>query len=78
MAVREVPEALPEVIAELGRLTAIFTEADYDRLENALVLRSYVLGWTGDPLKQPAETVLACARQVLAEKTAAVQQEIPK
>jgi hypothetical protein len=41
------------------------------RLEGELRLRASVLGWTGDPLKQPQRAVLASARAVLAEKEAA-------
>lgn len=57
-----------EVMAELSHLTKGFTDADYDRLEDQLRLRAAVLGWTGDPLKQPAGSVLASARAVVAEK----------
>ena len=58
----------PEVAAELDALSAQFTEADYDALEADLRLRAAVLHWTGDPLQQPPETVLAAARGVLAAR----------
>ena len=57
-----------EIVEELRRLNAQFSDADFDALETNLVLRAYILGWTGDPLKQPPETVLAAARQVLEER----------
>jgi hypothetical protein len=31
-------------------------------------LKAAVLGWTGDPFKQPPESVLASARQVIVER----------
>lgn len=49
---------------ELDALSAQFTDADYDELESRLRLNANVRGWTGDPLQQPAETVLAIAREI--------------
>jgi hypothetical protein len=37
--------------AELASYEAAFTPAHYRAFENALRLRAYVTGWTGDPLK---------------------------
>jgi hypothetical protein len=59
-----------EICIDLIRLQGLFTDADYNALEENLYLRAAVLGWTGDPLKQPPETVLAAARQVVAERRA--------
>jgi hypothetical protein len=53
-----------EVMAELQRLQSRFTEDAFDELEMWLKVVAAVLHWTGDPLKQPARTVLAGARQV--------------
>jgi hypothetical protein len=58
--------------AELESYEAAFTPAHYRAFENALCLRAYVTGWTGDPLKQPAGVVLSAARQVMAETSATV------
>lgn len=58
--------------AELEALQPLMTERDFDRLEAELRLRANVLGWTGDPMRQPAEVVLVCARQVLGERGASV------
>ena len=55
----------PDEQAEFERLEASFTPADYDALERALHLRANVIGWTGDPLKQPARAVLNAARSVV-------------
>lgn len=54
--------------AEMARISSQFTESDYDVLEAELKLRAACLGWTGDPLQQPVESVLAAARGVLAKK----------
>jgi hypothetical protein len=59
-----------EIIDELDLLTKQFTDADFQHFENVMILRAYVLGWTGDPLNQPARSVLAAARQVIAEGNA--------
>lgn len=58
----------PELSAELDALSAQFTDADYNALEAELRLRAAVLHWTGDPMCQPLETVLAAARSVLAAR----------
>ncbi len=57
-----------QVMQELKDLQGSFTEADFDELEYLLWIKAGCLGWTGDPLKQPARSVLACARQVKKEK----------
>ena len=57
-----------EVMAELQRLQSRFTEKDFDLLENLLCIQAGCLCWTGDPLKQPARSVLVCVRMVLKEK----------
>lgn len=60
----------PGEIAELDRLGATFTETQYDALERQLRLRAYVIGWLGDPLRQPGRVVLNAARQVVTETAA--------
>lgn len=57
-----------EVMAELSSLQQGFSESDFDQLEAELKLRAAVLGWTGDPLKQPSRTVLAAARAAMKAK----------
>ena len=56
------------VAAELDTINALFTSRDYDKLEARLRLRAATLGWTGDPLQQPPEVVLAEARSVLRDR----------
>jgi|JI7StandDraft_1071085.scaffolds.fasta_scaffold556063_2 hypothetical protein len=46
--------------AELIEL-ADLTDAEFDELENQLALRAACLGWTGDPMRQPLETIAAIA-----------------
>ena len=60
----------PEIEAELAQLARSMTAADYDALEADLRLRAACLHWTGDPLKQPPEIVLAAARAIVAKKHA--------
>lgn len=47
---------------------AELSEAEFGELENQLVLRAASLGWTGDPLRQPAQTVAAIVRQIIARR----------
>jgi hypothetical protein len=54
-------------LLELGRKFPMQGD-DQRHFENILILRAYVLGWTGDPLEQPAASVLAAYRQMLSEK----------
>jgi hypothetical protein len=53
-----------EVMEEIRLLQDRFTDADFDALEAQLRLRAAVLGWTGDPLRQPPRSVLSAARVV--------------
>ena len=53
-----------EVMAEIDELARSFQELDIVRLEGELALRAAVMGWTGNPLKQPPRSVLAAARAV--------------
>ena len=53
---------------ELDALSAQFTDRDYNDLEARLSLQAAALGWTGDPMRQPAEVVLATARAVLRDR----------
>ncbi len=43
------------------------SEQGFDLLENRLRLRAAVLGWTGDPLKQPLASVAAEVRAMLSQ-----------
>ncbi len=53
--------------AELIEL-ADLTDAEFDELENQLALRAACLGWTGDPMRQPLETVAAIVRGIIAQR----------
>jgi hypothetical protein len=60
-----------ETIAELERLDGEFaqmSEEEHRHFENVLYLRAMIRGWTGDPLCQPASSVLAAYRQMHAER----------
>jgi hypothetical protein len=59
-------DADEQALRELDELGGALTAAQFDALENELILRAAVCGWTGDPLRQPAATVLAALRAVLA------------
>ena len=58
-----------EISAELDALSAQFTDRDFDELESRLRIRAASLGWTGDPMKQPPEVVLAEARSVIRNRS---------
>ena len=60
----------PEISAELDALSAQFSDGDFDELESRLQIRAAALGWTGDPMKQPPEVVLAEARGVIRDRSA--------
>lgn len=72
-----VPSALPprsesssstleaEGISKLEAMQNQLTEREFDDLESELKLRAAVLGWTGDPLRQPAQIVLGMAEAIL-------------
>ena len=49
--------------------SANLTDAEFDELENQLALRAACLGWTGDPMRQPLETVAAIVRGIITERT---------
>jgi hypothetical protein len=55
-----------EILAEIESYPEM-TETERAALESNLYLRAYILGWTGDPLCQPASSVLAAVRQVRSE-----------
>jgi hypothetical protein len=62
-----------EAMAELERLDSEFaamTNDEHRHFESLLYLRAMVRGWTGDPLCQPASSVLAAYRQLRAERGA--------
>ena len=48
---------------------ADLTDAEFDELENQLALRAACLGWTGDPMRQPLETVAATVRSIISKRT---------
>lgn len=48
--------------------SADFTDAEFDELENQLAIRAACLGWTGDPMRQPLETVAAIVRGIVATR----------
>ena len=58
-----------QALAEFTREDAfdLMTDDERRRFENILILRAYVRGWTGDPLCQPATSVLAAYRQMRRE-----------
>lgn len=60
----------PEIESELEALNSKFSERDFDELEHRLKLNAACRGWTGDPMKQPPETVLQIARAVLRDRPA--------
>lgn len=49
--------------------SADLTDAEFDELENQLVIRAACLGWTGDPMRQPLETVAATVRGIISKRT---------
>ncbi len=62
-----------EAMAELEQLDAEFAQMSHNEhrhFENLLYLHAMVHGWTGDPLCQPASSVLAAYRQLRAERGA--------
>ncbi|TLD71476.1 hypothetical protein FEM03_08090 [Phragmitibacter flavus] len=48
--------------------TADLTDAEYDELESQLALRAACLGWTGNPMRQPVETVAAIVRNIIRKR----------
>jgi hypothetical protein len=49
--------------------SAALTDAEFDELENQLAIRAACLGWTGDPMRQPLETVAAIVRGIITKRT---------
>lgn len=49
--------------------SADLTDAEFDELENQLAIRAACLGWTGDPMRQPLETVAATVRGIISKRT---------
>ena len=41
---------------------ADLTDPEFDELENQLALRAACLGWSGEPMRQPLETVASIVR----------------
>ena len=48
---------------------ADLTGAEFDELENQLALRAACLSWTGDPMRQPLETVAATVRGIITQRS---------
>lgn len=48
--------------------SADLSDKEFDELENQLALRAGCLGWTGDPLRQPLETVAAIVRSLISKR----------
>ena len=48
--------------------SADLTNAEFDDLENQLSIRAACLGWTGDPMRQPLETVAATVRGIISKR----------
>lgn len=48
--------------------SADLTDTEFDELENQLALRAGCLGWTGDPMRQPLETVAAIVRGIITSR----------
>ena len=60
-----------EALAELTRLDGEFgqmVEDERRHFENLLYLHAMIHGWTGDPLCQPATSVLAAYQQMRTER----------
>lgn len=49
---------------------ADLTDEEFDELENQLVIRAGCLGWTGDPMRQPIDTVAAIVRGIITKRAA--------
>lgn len=45
------------------------TEAEFDELENQLAIRAGCMGWTGDPMRQPLESVAATVRGIISRRS---------
>jgi hypothetical protein len=67
-------EALTE-LERIERENGPMNQAEQRHLESLLALRAHVIGWTGDPLSQPASAVLAAYRQMRAENAAAADPD---
>ncbi|MDQ2844299.1 MAG: hypothetical protein M3Y72_25310 [Acidobacteriota bacterium] len=63
------PDDEQQAKREIAKLEGTVTPAQFDQLEGELRLRAGALGWTGDPLRQPATTVLAAIRTVKRQPT---------
>lgn len=48
--------------------SADLTDAEFDELENQLAIRAAGLGWTGDPMRQPLETVATTVRGIISKR----------
>lgn len=47
---------------------ADLSETEFDELENQLAIRAASLAWTGDPMRQPLETVAAIVRVIIRQR----------
>lgn len=48
--------------------SADLSDTEFDELESQLALRAASLGWTGDPMRQPLETVAAIVRGIIVKR----------
>jgi hypothetical protein len=48
---------------------ADLSEQEYDELEHRLAITAACLGWSGDPIRQPLETVAAIVRIIVSERS---------
>ncbi|HBJ83341.1 MAG TPA: hypothetical protein DDZ88_05600 [Verrucomicrobiales bacterium] len=48
--------------------SADLTDTEFDELENQLAIRAGCLGWTGDPMRQPVDTVAAIVRSIISKR----------
>lgn len=48
--------------------SADLSDTEFDELESQLALRAASLGWTGDPMRQPPETVAAIVRGIITKR----------
>ena len=48
---------------------ADLNDAEFDELENQLAIRAGCMGWTGDPMRQPLESVAATVRGIISRRS---------
>jgi hypothetical protein len=58
-----------EALTRLEALEGTLTENELNELESRLFLTAGVLGWTGDPLRQPPAVVLSIVEAIIGERS---------